>query len=127
MWLSIQVAPRFYSPGLALSPPVAPPIPHPHPSPSNLNKLSISITYKNEDSKSSQFHCSKRHCHDWSEMSHANLLVKMLIGILLHSFDWTGKASVLLVEIQFQELLCKAWLRWQEYCRQAFQCRRHMI
>lgn len=45
-----------------------------------------------------------RHRHsDWS--------VKMLLGIELCSSDWTGKATVLLVEIQFQEALYKGWLR----------------
>ena len=34
-------------------------------------------------------------------------MVKKLIRIKLHNSGWMGKASVLLVEIGFQELLCK--------------------
>lgn len=31
--------------------------------------------------------------------------------ILLHTFDWTRKVSLLLIEIQFQKLLYMGWLR----------------
>ena len=36
-------------------------------------------------------------------------------GAIAAQLDWMGKASVLLVELGFQELLCKGWLRWQEH------------
>lgn len=39
----------------------------------------------------------------------------MLMRLQLHSFNWTGKASILLAEIQFQELLYKDWLRCQKH------------
>lgn len=40
---------------------------------------------------------------------------------------WMGKASVLLDEILFQELLNKGWLTWQEHsAKRQFQGRRHM-
>ena len=49
----------------------------------------------------------------------------MLMEIQMHSSNWTRKASALLVEIQFQELVYKGWLRLQEHTsvyRQVVQC-----
>lgn len=65
--------------------------------------------------------CSKEHCLDWPEWSCSDWSMKMLMGIQLHSSDWTGKVSVLLVQIQFQEPLYKGWFRGQGQCRQAGQ------
>ena len=86
--------------------------------------LWLACSHAVEDSKSLQFHCSKRHCPDQSKWSHSDWSVKMLMEIQLHISNWTGKVSVLLVEIQFQELLYKGWLRRQEHSaeRQAVQC-----
>lgn len=49
---------------------------------------------------------SQNESADWS--------VKMLVEIKLHSSSCAGKDSVLLIDIQFQELLCRGWPRQQE-------------
>ena len=72
--------------------------------------------HADEVSKSSQFDWSKRHCSDWSQQS-------CFGWSKLHSSDQMGKASVLLVDTGFQELLYKAWFRWQKQLRQVVQHR----
>lgn len=64
-----------------------------------------------------QFDWSNKKCLGWSERSCSDWSVKMLMVIYSqqHNSDWTAKASVLLVEIEFQDFLHKGWFRWQEH------------
>ena len=50
------------------------------------------------------------------------ILMQMRILNLCNS-DWMKKASATFVEVKFQELLYKSYLRWQKHSRQALQCR----
>ena len=53
-------------------------------------------------------------CPQWSEWSCSDWLVKMLMGDIAAQIQLEGEASVLFIEIGFQELL-KGWLRWQKH------------